>query len=103
SRTVFLAADPAGPCRKTMSDSSHDSRASVLGPLLERARAGDAQAREELFSKCRNYVALVARAQVESWMRTKVDASDLVQQTLLEAYRGFQGFHGTSEGEWLAW
>lgn len=86
-----------------MSDSSSDSRASILGPLLERARAGDAVAREELFAKCRNYVNLVARAQVESWMRTKVDASDLVQQTLLEAYRGFQKFNGKSEGEWLAW
>jgi RNA polymerase sigma-70 factor, ECF subfamily len=86
-----------------MSDSSQDSRASILGPLLERARAGDAAAREELFAKCRNYVNLVARAQVESWMRTKVDASDLVQQTLLEAYRGFQKFNGKSEGEWLAW
>jgi len=80
-----------------------ESQVSILGPLLEKARGGDAAAREELFAKCRNYVNLVARAQVESWMRTKVDASDLVQQTLLEAYRGFQQFQGKSEGEWLAW
>jgi RNA polymerase sigma-70 factor (ECF subfamily) len=36
-------------------------------------------------------------------MRTKVDASDLVQQTMLEAHRGFHEFRGESEGEWLAW
>jgi RNA polymerase sigma-70 factor (ECF subfamily) len=32
-----------------------------------------------------------------------VDASDLVQQTMLEAYRDFDRFQGGSEREWLAW
>ena len=32
-----------------------------------------------------------------------MDASDLVQQTLLEAYRDFGRFHGATEGEWLGW
>jgi RNA polymerase sigma-70 factor (ECF subfamily) len=76
---------------------------SILGPLLQQARAGDTAARDQLFAKCRNYVELVARAQVESWMRAKVDASDLVQQTLLEAHRGFTKFQGETEAEWLAW
>jgi len=76
---------------------------SLVMQLLSRARAGDEAARDELFTKCRNYVALVARTQVESWMRTKVDASDLVQQTLLEAHRGFDDFRGRTEAEWLAW
>jgi RNA polymerase sigma-70 factor (ECF subfamily) len=76
---------------------------SGLLQLLNRARDGDDAARDELFHKCRNYVNIVARAQVEGWMRSKVDASDLVQQTLLEAHRGFQNFRGNSEGEWFAW
>lgn len=76
---------------------------SVVLKLLARARQGDEAARDELFAKCRNYVAMVARTQVESWMRTKVDASDLVQQTLLEAHRGFNDFRGGTEAEWLAW
>lgn len=71
--------------------------------LINEARAGDRQARDDLFECCRNYVAVVARTQVESWMRAKVDASDLVQQTLLDAHRGFDQFQGNSEGEWLAW
>lgn len=83
--------------------SSAPDHSSVLRPLLERARSGDNAAREELFQRCRNYVQLLARTQIETWMRTKVDASDLVQQTLLEAHRGFQEFRGESEGEWLAW
>lgn len=76
---------------------------SVVIRLLRDARAGDDAARDELFAQCRNYVALVARTQVESWMNAKVDASDLVQQTLLEAHRGFADFRGVTEAEWLAW
>lgn len=76
---------------------------SLVMDLVARAKNGDDTARDELFSQCRNYVGVVARAQVESWMRTKVDASDLVQQTLLEAHRGIDAFRGTTEAEWLAW
>lgn len=76
---------------------------SVVIRLLRGARSGDEAAREELFAQCRNYVNLMARSQVESWMRTKVDASDLVQQTMLEAHRGFVEFRGETEAEWLAW
>ena len=75
----------------------------VLVDLLNRARGGDESAREQLFEKCRAYIGFVARAQVESWLQAKVDASDLVQQTMLEAHRGFAQFRGTTEGEWLAW
>ena len=71
--------------------------------LIERARQGDAAAREELFQLCRNYLSYVARSQVESWLRVKVDASDLVQQTMLEAHRDFERFEGTTEKQWLAW
>lgn len=76
---------------------------SPLAALLERARGGDQQARNDLFERCRPYVRLVARAQVESWLQAKVDQSDLVQQTLLEAHRGLNNFRGTTDGEWLAW
>src|SRR5438105_15833790 len=71
--------------------------------LLAQARAGDAAARDRLFAQCRDYLGLAARARVETWLRAKVDASDLVQQTLLEAHRGFGQFHGGTEAEWLAW
>jgi RNA polymerase sigma-70 factor (ECF subfamily) len=77
--------------------------ASLVERLLDRARGGDAQAREELFSRCRSFVGIVARAEVESWMQAKVDASDLVQQTLLDAHRGWDRFRGTTEAEWMAW
>lgn len=74
-----------------------------VASLLTRARAGDTAALDRLFEMCRNYVALVARTHVESRLRAKVDASDLVQQTFLEAYRDFSRFHGGTEAEWLGW
>lgn len=71
--------------------------------LLRKARGGDEACRDELFAACRNYLNLLARARVEGSLRRKVDASDLVQQTLLEAHRDFERFDGSTEGEWLAW
>ena len=80
-----------------------ESASLSLRDCLEQARRGDAAARERLFTACRSYVALLARANVEKWMQAKVDASDLVQQTLLDAHRDFDNFAGQTEGEWLAW
>jgi RNA polymerase sigma-70 factor (ECF subfamily) len=74
-----------------------------VSDLLQRARGNDPREMDRLFGACRNYLNVLARAQVESWLRAKVDASDLIQQTLLEAYRDFQRFRGATEAEWLAW
>jgi len=79
----------------------------VSGPkvseLIGRARDGDGASRDQLFELCRSYLGFAARAQVESWLRVKVDASDIVQQTMLEAHRDFERFQGETEQEWLGW
>lgn len=67
------------------------------------ARGGDEQAKDRLFEACRRYVSMLARTQVHDWMQAKIDNSDVVQQTMLEAHRGFDRFRGGSTGEWLAW
>jgi RNA polymerase sigma-70 factor (ECF subfamily) len=71
--------------------------------LLARARSGEAEAVERLFDECRGYLGTLAGVQVESWLRAKADASDLVQQTLFEAHRDFARFQGRTRAEWLAW
>ena len=89
---------PFGIQQLAMSDEQ-----SSLVNLIQRARDGGAAERAELFASCRSYLAIIARAQVETWLRAKVDPSDLVQQTMLEAHRDFDRFAGRTQGEWLAW
>jgi RNA polymerase sigma-70 factor (ECF subfamily) len=71
--------------------------------MLEGARGGDRSQLGHLFEACRSYLGVLARAQVEPWLQAKVDASDIVQETLLEAHRDFGRFHGKTAAEWLAW
>src|SRR6267154_3840693 len=74
-----------------------------LSDVLLRAQAGDPSDLNRLFAACRNYLCVLAQSHVEGRLRAKADASDLVQQTLLEAYRDFGQFCGGTEKEWLAW
>jgi len=74
-----------------------------LSRLLDQARQGDPTKRDELFQACRSYLDVVAQGQVQTWLRAKVDASDLVQQTMLEAHRDFDRFQGRTTGEWFTW
>jgi RNA polymerase sigma-70 factor (ECF subfamily) len=74
-----------------------------VADLLARARRNQPGDLDRLFALCRNYLGVIARARVESWLQAKVDASDLIQQTMLEAYRDFANFRGSTEAEWLAW
>jgi len=76
---------------------------SQLADLLALARAGDDAARNRLFEACRSFVAVVAKVQLHRRLHTKVDPSDLVQQSLLEAHRGFVDFQGGTPQDWLAW
>lgn len=71
--------------------------------LLDRARAGDVEALGRLLDGYRNYLTLLARLQVGRRLRGKVDATDVVQETYLEAHRDFARFRGTSERELIAW
>jgi RNA polymerase sigma-70 factor (ECF subfamily) len=51
----------------------------------------------------RAYLALLARAQLPAALRGQLGSSDLVQQTLLQAYRKRGQFRGHSEAEYRAW
>ena len=51
----------------------------------------------------RQYLLLLARLHLGDQPRGKLDTSDIVQQTLLEAHRKRRQFYGKSEAELAAW
>jgi RNA polymerase sigma-70 factor (ECF subfamily) len=51
----------------------------------------------------RSYLLLLARAQIAPRLRGRMDASDVVQQTLLEAHRDLDQFCGRGEAQQAAW
>jgi RNA polymerase sigma-70 factor (ECF subfamily) len=73
------------------------------GELLVAARAGSPEALGKALRACQNYLLLVAGQELAADLHAKAGASDLVQDTFLDAQRDFAQFHGTSEAELLAW
>jgi RNA polymerase sigma-70 factor, ECF subfamily len=71
--------------------------------LLSSARRGDEQQLGRLLQLYRNYLTILATAQLDARLRRRVSPSDLVQETMLGAYRDFRKFRGGSERELLAW
>jgi RNA polymerase sigma-70 factor, ECF subfamily len=71
--------------------------------LLQQARARSGVALGRLLELYRNYLTLLARLQIGRRLQGKVAASDLVQETFLNAHRDFAGFRGTTEEELAGW
>lgn len=71
--------------------------------LLLRAKAGDVADLGRLFELYRNYLRLLVGVQLGRRLKSKVDESDVLQETFLDAHRQFPSFRGTSEAQLLAW
>jgi RNA polymerase sigma-70 factor (ECF subfamily) len=71
--------------------------------LLQEARSGDAATLGQLLEMYRRYLSFLARVQVGQRLQGKVDASDIVQETFLDAHRNFPRFRGTSEAQFVHW
>ena len=51
----------------------------------------------------RSYLRLMARLHLPARLAAKLDASDIVQLTMLQAHQGLAGFRGNSPQEMAAW
>lgn len=71
--------------------------------LLAAARAGSREALGRALDTWRRYLLGVAERELEPDLRAKGGASDLVQETFLEAQRDFERFQGSSPEELRAW
>jgi RNA polymerase sigma-70 factor (ECF subfamily) len=86
------------PTRLSMSEieSSRDHR-------LHDALQGDEDALATLLMDYRPYLHLLAKRGLDSAIHARVGASDIVQQTCLEACRDFSEFQGRNEPAFIAW
>jgi RNA polymerase sigma-70 factor, ECF subfamily len=71
--------------------------------LLAEARGGRRESLGRALELNRTYLTLLARTQIDLHLQGRVDASDVVQETFLDACRDFDHFRGSTPGEWAAW
>jgi RNA polymerase sigma-70 factor (ECF subfamily) len=70
---------------------------------LAEARTGSSEALGALLQGCRRYLLAMANEALDSDLRPKVAASDLVQDSFVEVQRDFAAFKGTTEQELFGW
>ena len=71
--------------------------------LLRLARQGDREALGRLLEAQRAALHRLAEGRLGERIEVRVDASDIIQQTFLEAHRSFQQFAGQDARELAAW
>jgi RNA polymerase sigma-70 factor, ECF subfamily len=75
----------------------------VMQKLLSQAFGGDKDALGKLLELHWGYLRALAQRGLGGGLDARLSASDLVQQTCLSAYRGFQQFQGQQVGEFVVW
>ena len=71
--------------------------------MILKAKSGGEAALGPLLEVYRSYLRMLARIEIGRRLQGKVDASDLVQETFLEAHRHFPSFRGSDEPQFAYW
>ncbi len=65
--------------------------------------SGDLQQRAIELESFRDYLRVLAKLSLDDRLRAKLDPSDIVQQTMLEAYRAISHYNGSTDAELAGW
>jgi RNA polymerase sigma-70 factor (ECF subfamily) len=71
--------------------------------LIAEARSTGDLMLGELFLRYTHYLTLLARVQIGRRLQGKLDPSDIVQETFLQAHSHFPNFRGSSDAEFTVW
>ena len=77
-----------------MTEEDHDS--SEENPLIDVSDPA-------IVAKYEPYLRMLARTQMRRAYQAKIGASDMVQQAMLQAVQGLDGFRGKTEAEFRGW
>ena len=87
-----------------MSNNQNSTSGVQLSVLINEAKLGGQPNQiGGLLELYRNYLKLIAQTQINRRLQTRVDPSDVVQETYLDAHQGFAEFRGGTEAELIAW
>jgi RNA polymerase sigma-70 factor (ECF subfamily) len=86
-----------------MGDSLRASGLNNFEELLREARAGSSDALGQILEMYRRYLLRLGAAAIRPELQPKGGASDLVQDTFLDAQRAFPDFRGRTRKELCAW
>ena len=84
-----------------MGDTPDSSVATTL--LVRAAQAGDAAAREALFARYLPRVRQIVALRMGRRLRQIIEIDDVVQEVLLDAFKGLKSFEPRSEGSFRNW
>jgi RNA polymerase sigma-70 factor, ECF subfamily len=99
-----MVAEAGEETSRTMSSISRiESNATGCEAELTEATGGDPAARWSALEACRDYLRLVVRRGQWSNPRGRSATSDLIQETMVDAWRNFSRFQGRTPGQLRAW
>lgn len=90
--------DPSGRDLPSPHDDFHDPALDATVELLGRAQAGDAEAVNLLFSRYLPPLRRWARGRLPQYARDLLETEDLVQETMVHAFKRLKGFEMRHDG-----
>ncbi len=74
-----------------------------IATLVNDARTGCGQSQNQLFNQLKNYLAYIANQNLDDHYQAKFGASDIVQQSFVQAIQGFNKYQGSTSAEFKGW